>query len=173
MRQDPRGSSSLLSVQHLPGTPGKVYLTSRQFQATMAKCEMEIVTQHETYKMGFVSHLTVYFTSPWRCDLEMFSKLNKHLVSDSFSLRSSAVRHRWPLTVLLGCVCTASALNPTKLLTTSTRSEDLTRFRSGHSRMMKQWVLVIRICVVVWDSASHWTPSNLQCETLWSIWKEP
>lgn len=63
MRQDPRGSSSLLSVEHLPGAPGKVYLTSRQLQATMAKCEMEIATQHETCKMGFVSHPTVHFMS--------------------------------------------------------------------------------------------------------------
>ena len=39
-----------MSVQHLPGTPRKAYLISRQLQAAMAKCEMEIVTQHETYK---------------------------------------------------------------------------------------------------------------------------
>lgn len=45
---------SFLAVQHLPETPEKMHLTSRQLQGTMAKCEMEIVTgQHETYKMGF------------------------------------------------------------------------------------------------------------------------
>lgn len=60
MRQDPVGLFSSV-CGHLPGTPGEVYLTSRQLQATMAKCEMEIVTQHETCKMGFVSHPTVRF----------------------------------------------------------------------------------------------------------------
>lgn len=108
--------------------------------------------------MGFVSHLTVYFTSPWRCDLEVFSKLNKHLVSNSFSLPSSAGRHKWPLTVLLGCVCTASALHPTKLLTALTRSEDLTTFRSGTAEWWN------RECW--WSEYAWWFGTQLHTEPL-------
>lgn len=35
---------AFLAVQHLPGTPGMKYLTSRELQGMMAKCETEIVT---------------------------------------------------------------------------------------------------------------------------------
>ena len=175
MRQDPYGCPSLFWLcSILPETPEKMHLTSRRLQGTMAKCEMEIGTgQHETYKMGFVSRWTVCFTSTRRCDLEVFSKLYNHLMSSPFLLPSSAGRHRWCVTVFLGCVGTASALHPTKLFMTLVGSEDLKMFRYRYSRMMKHWVLGIRIWMVVWDSASHWTPFKLQCKTLLSLWKEP